>query len=89
MSDENPLHDEIKELIVETLALEDVTAAEIDTDTPLFNDGLGLDSIDSLEIAMVLEERYGAVLADDPDANLEIFQCVRSLGQFVSENRAR
>ena len=89
MSDENPLHDEIKKLIVETLALEDVTAAEIETDAPLFNDGLGLDSIDSLEIAMVLEERYGAVLADDPDANREIFQNVRSIGLFVSESRAR
>lgn len=89
MADENALHDELKALIVETLALEDVTAAEIETDGPLFNEGLGLDSIDSLEIAMVLEERYGAVLADDPDANREIFQNVRSLGTFVTENRAR
>jgi len=89
LADENALHDELKALIVETLALEDVTAAEIETDGPLFNEGLGLDSIDSLEIAMVLEERYGAVLADDPDANREIFQNVRSLGTFVTENRAR
>jgi acyl carrier protein len=89
LSDENPLHVEIKELIVETLVLEDVTAAEIETDAPLFSDGLGLDSIDSLEIAMVLEERYGAMLADDPDANREIFHNVRSLGQFVSENRTK
>ncbi len=87
MADENALHDELKALIVETLALEDVTADEIETDGPLFNEGLGLDSIDSLEIAMVLEERYGAVLADDPDANREIFQNVRSLGVFVTENR--
>lgn len=89
MSDDNALHDEIKELIVETLALEDVTAAEIETDDALFDDGLGLDSIDSLEIAMVLEERYGAALADDPDTNREVFQSVRTLGKFVSENRAR
>lgn len=89
MLDDNPLHNELKDLIVETLQLEDVTAAEIETDAPLFNDGLGLDSIDSLEIAMVLEERYGAVLADDPDVNREIFQNVRSLGKFVTENRAK
>ncbi len=89
MLDDNPLHEELKDLIVETLQLEDVTAAEIETDAPLFNDGLGLDSIDSLEIAMVLEERYGAVLDDDPDANREIFHNVRSLGKFVTENRAK
>ena len=89
MLDDSPLHSELKDLIVETLQIEDVTASEIETDAPLFNDGLGLDSIDSLEIAMVLEERYGAVLSDDLDANREIFQNVRSLGKFVTENRAK
>ena len=80
---------ELKELIVETLALEDITAVEIETDAPLFVDGLGLDSIDSLEIAMVLEERYGVTLDDDPDTNREIFESVKSLAVFVSESRAR
>ncbi len=89
MSDNTPIHNELKELIVETLALEDITAAEIETDTPLFVEGLGLDSIDSLEIAMVLEERYGVTLDDDPDTNREIFDSVRSLGVFVTENRVR
>jgi acyl carrier protein len=50
---------------------------------------LGLDSIDSLEIAMVLEERYGVTLDDDPDTNREIFDSVRSLSVFVTENRVR
>lgn len=89
MSDNTPIHSELKELIVETLALEDITAAEIETDAPLFVEGLGLDSIDSLEIAMVLEERYGVTLDDDPDTNREIFDSVRSLGVFVTENRVR
>ena len=80
---------ELKELIVETLALEDITAGEIETDAPLFVDGLGLDSIDSLEIAMVLEERYGVTLDDDPDTNRAIFDSVKTLGAFVVENRAR
>jgi len=80
---------ELKELIVETLALEDVTAAQIENEAPLFVEGLGLDSIDSLEIAMVLEERYGVTLDDDPDTNREIFQSVKSLGAFVAENRVR
>ena len=88
MSEQDPLHGELKELIIETLALEDITAAEIETDASLFVDGLGLDSIDSLELAMVLEERYGVTLDDDPEANQATFQSVRSLGAFVSENRA-
>lgn len=89
MSDNTLIHNELKEFIVETLALEDITAAEIETDAPLFVEGLGLDSIDSLEIAMMLEERYGVTLDDDPDANREIFDSVRSLGVFVTENRVR
>ena len=89
MSDAETLHAELKELIVKTLALEDVTAAEIDTDAPLFGDGLDLDSIDALEIAMVLEEQYGVVLDDDPDKNREIFESVRSLAAFVAEHRVK
>ncbi len=89
MPDHTSIHDELKELIVETLALEDIAPAEIETDAPLFVEGLGLDSIDSLEIAMVLEERYGVTLGDDADSNKEIFNSVRSLGVFVTENRVR
>lgn len=88
MSEINALHDELKSLIVETLVLEDVTAEDIETDMALFGDGLGLDSIDSLEIAMVLEERYGVTLEDDPETNREIFFSVASLAKFVLENRA-
>ncbi len=89
MPDHTSIHDELKELIVETLALEDIAPAEIETDAPLFVEGLGLDSIDSLEIAMVLEERYGVALDDDPDTNRKIFDSVRSLAVFVTENRER
>ena len=88
MSELEALHQELKALIVETLVLEDVSAADIDTDASLFGEGLGLDSIDSLEIAMVLEERYGVTLEDDPEANQAIFESVRSLATFVTENRA-
>jgi acyl carrier protein len=88
LSEINALHDELKSLIVETLVLEDVTAEDIETDMALFGDGLGLDSIDSLEIAMVLEERYGVTLEDDPETNREIFFSVASLAKFVLENRA-
>ena len=87
MSKPEAIHDELKIMIVETLSLEEVTASEIETDAPLFVEGLGLDSIDALELAMVMEERYGVTLDDDPDKNRAIFESVRTLAAFVSENR--
>ncbi|MBW2419923.1 MAG: acyl carrier protein [Deltaproteobacteria bacterium] len=87
MSEHEALHAELKKLIVETLAIEDKTPDEIDADAPLFGEGLGLDSIDALEIAMVLEERYGVTLGDDPEANQQIFESVRKLAAFVIESR--
>ncbi|MEN8183785.1 MAG: phosphopantetheine-binding protein [Myxococcota bacterium] len=77
------LEAEIKELIVEALALEDVAPQEIETDAPLFIEGLGLDSIDALELAMVLEERYDVSIEDNPEENERIFASVRSLADFV------
>ncbi|MEE2703865.1 MAG: phosphopantetheine-binding protein, partial [Myxococcota bacterium] len=59
----------LKKLIIEALALEDLTPNDIDSNEPLFGEGLGLDSIDALEIAMVLEQVYGIEVDDDSDAN--------------------
>jgi len=87
VSEHESLHAELKKLVVETLSLEDTTPDEIETDAPLFGEGLGLDSIDALEIAMVLEERYGVTLEDDPEANQQIFESIRSLTAFVVERR--
>ena len=81
------LEGEIKALIVEALALEDVTPEEIETEAPLFVEGLGLDSIDALELAMALEERYGVTIDDDPERNQEIFASVQSLAAFVTDQR--
>lgn len=89
MSEHESLHAELKKLLIETLALEDTTPDEIETDAPLFGEGLGLDSIDALEIAMVLEERYGVTLEDDPESNQRIFESIRSLTAFVVESRVR
>jgi acyl carrier protein len=89
VADHESLHAELKKLIVETLALEDTAPDEIENDAPLFGEGLGLDSIDALEIAMVLEERYGVTLDDDPEANQRVFESVRSLAAFVAESRVR
>jgi acyl carrier protein len=87
LADKGELVAQIKALIVDTLGLEDVTAAEIDTDAPLFVEGLGLDSIDSLEIAMVLEERFDVTFGEDPEVNQAIFASVRTLAEFILESR--
>jgi acyl carrier protein len=89
VAEDGSLEAELKKLIVETLALEDTAFDEIETDAPLFGEGLGLDSIDALEIAMVLEERYGVTLEEDPEANQRVFESVRSLAAFVAESRVR
>jgi acyl carrier protein len=81
------LEQEIKELIIDALALEDVAPSDIETEAALFVEGLGLDSIDALELAMALEERYGVKIGDDPERNQQIFASVRNLATFVSENR--
>ncbi len=83
------LEKEIKGLIIEALMLEDTTPEDIETAEPLFNAGLGLDSIDALELAIVLESRYGIKLDEDSEENQEIFASVRSLATFVSENRSK
>ena len=83
------LEEELKELIIEALALEDVGPADIEPEAALFVDGLGLDSIDALELAMALEERFGVTMGDDPDTNQRIFASVRNLAAFVDENRLR
>lgn len=82
------LENELKQLIIDTLLLEDITAPEIETEAPLFIEGLGLDSIDALELAMALQEKYGVEIHDDADENREIFASVASLARFVSEGRA-
>jgi acyl carrier protein len=78
------LETELKRLIVEALVLEDIAPEEIESEAPLFVEGLGLDSIDALELAMALEERFGVKIEDDPDENRRIFASVRSLAEFVS-----
>ncbi len=81
------LEHEIKELIVESLMLEDVTPEEIETEEPLFVDGLGLDSIDALELAISLEKKYGVKLDASDEEKRAVFECVRTLAKFVRENR--
>jgi acyl carrier protein len=81
------LEHELKELIVESLMLEDVKPAEIESSAPLFVEGLGLDSIDALELAMAIEKRFGVKFQPDDDRNREIFSSVRSLAQYIAQTR--
>ena len=81
------LEHEIKSLIVTTMALEDVVADDIDTDAPLFNEGLGLDSIDILEISLVVARTYGTqIKAGDAD-NAKIFGSLRTLAQYIVDKQ--
>lgn len=80
------LEHEIKELIISALALEDITAAEIDAQAPLFNEGLGLDSIDALELGLALKNRYGISVASDSEQTRQHFRSVASLAQFVNSH---
>ncbi|MBA5248123.1 MAG: acyl carrier protein [Gammaproteobacteria bacterium] len=82
------IENEIAHLIVETLNLEDVCVSDINFDEPLFYDGLGLDSIDSLELSMALSGRYGFQLKSDDPNNKEIFSSVRALAKYVEQNKA-
>ena len=80
---------ELAHLIVECLNLEGVTPAEIDPDARLFGEGLGLDSLDMLELSMAVEQKYGVKLrSDDPD-NEKIFASLRSLCGYIHQHSAR
>ncbi len=81
------LEQELKALIVESLMLEDVRSADIDSDAPLFNTGLGLDSIDALELAIAIERKFGVKFAANDERNREIFASVKSLAEHVSKER--
>lgn len=87
--DNNSLEQDIKTLIVTTMSLEDVAADDIDTEAPLFNEGLGLDSIDALELGLALQKRYGVTLAADSEETRRHFASVRSLAAFVATARTQ
>lgn len=87
MSSQTPAELELAELLVEALNLDDVDPAAIDPEAPLFNAGLGLDSIDALELALAVGKRYGFQLRSDNDDNRRIFASLRALSAHVQANR--
>ncbi|MBK6577808.1 MAG: acyl carrier protein [Sandaracinaceae bacterium] len=81
------LESQIKKLIVDALMLDDVTPEQIETDAPLFNEGLGLDSIDALELAIALDKAFGVKIRAEDEGTRAVFRSVATLAAFVAENR--
>lgn len=88
MDSKTPLENEVGTLIVEALNLE-VAPADIDPNAPLFREGLELDSIDMLEIALEVSKRYGFQLRSDDADNVKIFASLRSLAAHIEKNRTK
>lgn len=78
----------LKEQIIEALNLEDITPDDIDANAPLFGEGLGLDSIDALELIVLLEKNYGIKLANAAEGK-SIFQSVAVMADYISKNRKK
>jgi acyl carrier protein len=79
------LETELKSLIVEDMDLEDMEPEEIETEAPLFGDGLGLDSIDALELGFAISKEYGVKLGRDAEANAKHFQSVKTLAVMLAD----
>ncbi|AOB30882.1 acyl carrier protein [Bordetella sp. H567] len=81
------LESEIKQLIIDALGLEDIAPADIDSDADLFGDGLGLDSVDALELGLALQKRYGIAIDPETRNMRDHFATVANLSKFVSAQR--
>ena len=77
------LEEKIKKIIIDSLELEDITIEDIADDEPLFNDGLGLDSIDALELGMALKKEFNLNLSSDKEENKKYFYSVKTIADFV------
>lgn len=82
------LINELKTKIIEALKLADITPEDIDTDAPLFGEGLGLDSIDALELMLLLEKNYGIKLKN-PAEGKEVFKSIRTMAEYINANQAK
>lgn len=78
---------EIKEMIISGLNLEDMSVSDIDENAPLFGEGLGLDSVDALELGLLIQKKYDIVINSKTENVKEIFANVANLADFISKNR--
>jgi Acyl carrier protein len=82
------LIEQLKKQLIEELNLEEMTPEDIDPDAPLFGEGLGLDSIDALEIILILDKNYGVKIKNPSESEVkEIFKSVRSLAEYITAQR--
>lgn len=88
MSQQTAAETELATLLVDCLNIEGTAPAEIDPEAPLFGDGLGLDSIDALELALAISKRYGFQLRSDNEDNRRIFANLRALSTHVEQHRS-
>jgi acyl carrier protein len=84
---EQSLELEIKTLLIDDLNLEDMSTDDIDAEQPLFVEGLGLDSIDALELGLALQKRYGVTMSADSEETRRHFRSIRALAAFVASSR--
>lgn len=82
------LINELKKQIIEVLNLEDIRPEDIENDAPLFGEGLGLDSIDALELIVLMEKMYG-IRIKNPSDGKEIFKSINTMAAFITENRTK
>ena len=87
-ADMTALEQELKQFIIDTLALEDVTADDIASEQPLFGDGLGLDSVDALELGVGIQKTYNVKIAAQSEETRQHFASVQSLARFIANNRS-
>ncbi|TAK59765.1 MAG: acyl carrier protein [Methylobacter sp.] len=81
------MENELKQLIIDTLDLEDISVADIDSDAPLFNDGLGLDSIDALELGLAIRKKYNVKIDAEKEDVVKIFASVSALAEYIQAAR--
>ncbi|HCE68248.1 MAG: acyl carrier protein [Geobacteraceae bacterium GWC2_55_20] len=84
MSDE--LIPKVKQMIIDSLRIEGMSSSEIETDAPLFGEGLGLDSIDALQLVVAMEKEFGVVVPDAATGS-KVFASVRSMADYIAENK--
>jgi acyl carrier protein len=85
---QTPAESELALLLVETLNLEDISAADIEPEAPLFGDGLGLDSIDALEMALAIAQTYGVQLSAQDENDRGAFMSLRTLCNYIEQRKS-
>ena len=86
--DKTTLEQELKELIISSLELEDITAGDIDSNEALFVEGLGLDAIDALELGLAIKKKYGITMSSEGEENKKHFASVSALADFILASKA-